>query len=386
MRIAFYAPLKPPTHPVPSGDRRMARLLMAALARANHRVELASRFRSREGRGDPTRQETLAAIGRRTAERLIRDYRARPPDERPELWFTYHLYYKAPDWLGPAVADALDIPYVIAEASHADKRAGGPWAIGHEAAAVAIARADAIISLNPTDISGVVKVASETAIIMLLKPFLDGADFAAAATRRDEWRADLAHRFSLDRETPWLLTVAMMREGDKLASYRVLGEALAKLGGTAWQLLVVGDGPARRAVEDTLARLGSGRVRYAGARLADELPAFYAAADLQVWPAIREAYGMTLLEAQAAGLPVVAGASGGVPAIVSNERTGLLAPPGDADAFATAMRTLIEDPERRRRMGSQALETIAREHDIATAAGVLDRALRDTVARRARFG
>jgi glycosyltransferase involved in cell wall biosynthesis len=386
MRVAFYAPLKPPTHPVPSGDRRMARLLMAALARANHRVELASRFRSREGRGDPARQETLAAIGRRTAERLIRDYRARPANERPELWFTYHLYYKAPDWLGPAVADALDIPYVIAEASHADKRADGPWAIGHEAAAVAMARADAVINLNPTDISGVVKVASETAIIVLLKPFLDGADFAAAVARRDEWRADLAHRFALDPEKPWLLTVAMMREGDKLASYRVLGEALARLDDMPWQLLVVGDGPARRAVEDTFARFGPGRVRYAGARLAEELPAFYAAADLQVWPAIHEAYGMTLLEAQAAGLPVVAGASGGVPAIVGNERTGLLAPPGDADAFAAAMYTLLEDPLRRHRMGAEALETIAREHDIATAASILDRALRDTVARHVRFG
>ncbi|HET6223689.1 MAG TPA: glycosyltransferase family 4 protein [Dongiaceae bacterium] len=386
MRVAFYAPLKPPTHPVPSGDRRMARLLMAALARANHRVELASRFRSREGHGDPARQEALAAIGRRTAERLIRAYRARAPDARPELWFTYHLYYKAPDWLGPAVADALRIPYVVAEASHAGKRADGPWAIGHEAAAVAIARADAIVNLNPTDISGVMKVASETAIIVLLKPFLDGADFAAATARRDESRADLACRFALDPEKPWLLTVAMMREGDKLQSYRVLGDALARLDGTPWQLLVVGDGPARSAVEGALARLGAGRVRYAGARLPEELPPFYAAADLQVWPAINEAYGMTLLEAQAAGLPVVAGASGGVPAIVSSERTGLLVPPGDADAFAAAMRALIEDPERRRRMGSEALDTIAREHDIATAAGVLDRALRDTVTRRHRFG
>src|SRR6202008_5084540 len=70
MRIAFYAPLKPPTHPVPSGDRRMARLLMAALARANHQVRLASRFRSREGEGDPGRQASLARIGEHTADRL----------------------------------------------------------------------------------------------------------------------------------------------------------------------------------------------------------------------------------------------------------------------------------------------------------------------------
>ena len=140
MRIAFYAPLKPPTHPVPSGDRRMARLLMAALSQAGHRVELAHRLRSRDGTGDPARQAEIAAMGRRAAEDLIRRYRARPAAERPEAWFTYHLYYKAPDWLGPSVADALGIPYLVAEASHAAKRATGPWAMGHEAAAAAIRR------------------------------------------------------------------------------------------------------------------------------------------------------------------------------------------------------------------------------------------------------
>jgi hypothetical protein len=238
MRIAFYAPLKPPTHPVPSGDRRMARLLMAALARANHRVELASRFRCRDGAGDPARQQALADLGRHMASRLVRRYQARAESERPDLWFTYHLYYKAPDWLGPAVADALDIPYVVAEASHANKRATGPFAIGHQGTAAAIARADAIISLNPNDMAGVSGVARANAILVMLKPFLDGADFAAAANRREELRTDLAQRFGLDVAAPWLLTVAMMRDGDKLASYQVLGSALGALRDRPWQLLV----------------------------------------------------------------------------------------------------------------------------------------------------
>src|SRR5258705_5027633 len=128
MRIAFYAPLKPPTHPVPSGDRRMARLLMAALGRANHRIELASRFRSRDGAGDPARQQALADLGEHLARRLVRQYQARAAAERPELWFTYHLYYKAPDWLGPAGSAAPDIPHVVAEVSHAGQPAGGPRA------------------------------------------------------------------------------------------------------------------------------------------------------------------------------------------------------------------------------------------------------------------
>src|SRR5690242_7549657 len=103
MRIAFYAPMKPPTHPVPSGDRRMARAFMALLADLGHEVELASRFRSYDGLGDPRRQEKIGRLGRRLAERYLHRSRRRKPD----LWFTYHLYHKAPDWLGPAVATAL---------------------------------------------------------------------------------------------------------------------------------------------------------------------------------------------------------------------------------------------------------------------------------------
>jgi glycosyltransferase involved in cell wall biosynthesis len=385
MRIAFYAPLKPPTHPVPSGDRRMARLLMAALGRANHRIELASRFRSRDGSGDPARQQALADLGQHLARRLVRQYQARPAAERPAMWFTYHVYYKAPDWLGPAVSAALDIPYVVAEVSHAGKRAVGTWAVGHAGATAAIAQADAIINLNPADVAGLAGVADPSAILVMLKPFIDGADFAAAANRRDALRKDLAQRFGLDGEKPWLLAVAMMREGDKLASFRLLATALERVRDRGWQLLVVGDGPARAAVEAALAPLGRARVHYAGRRLAEELPQFYAPADLLVWPAVNEAYGMALLEAQAAGVPVVAGATGGVPTVVAGDRTGLLTVPGDAGDFAAAVRALLDDPARRQKMGEVAKELIAEEHDIGTAARILDRAVHDAANRHRRL-
>ena len=89
-----------------------------------------------------------------------------------------------------------------------------------------------------------------------------------------------------------------------------------------------------------LAPLGS-RVVYRGMLGENETAAALREADVFVWPAINEAFGMALLEAQASGLPVVAGASGGVPAIVAAGETGLLVPPGDAAAFAAALRRLI---------------------------------------------
>jgi glycosyltransferase involved in cell wall biosynthesis len=98
-----------------------------------------------------------------------------------------------------------------------------------------------------------------------------------------------------------------------------------------------------------------------------------ARADLFLWPAINEAFGMALLEAQASGLPVIAGASGGVAGIIADGETGLLVPPGDIGAFAAAARRLIRDQAVRRAMGIAARTRVKREHDLARAIGSLGR-------------
>src|SRR5918911_2004820 len=203
MRIAFYASLKPPDHPVPSGDREIARLFLDAMRRAGHEPIVASRLRSFDGAGDAVWQARITARAQQTAERLVRRWRERP-DERPALWFTYHLYYKAPDWFGPQISAALGIPYVVAEASHAIKRAAGPWAIGHAAVEQALRRADAVIGLNSADRDGVLPLLRDPGRWVALPPFLDAAAYAAHPAR--------------SAETPRLIAVAMMRPGDKLAS------------------------------------------------------------------------------------------------------------------------------------------------------------------------
>lgn len=376
MRIAFYAPLKPPDHPRPSGDRRVARLLMTALALAGHEVTLAARLRSWDGRGDPVRQARLAAMGGRLAQRLLRRYGTSAA--RPQAWLTYHLYYKAPDWIGPRVTAALGIPYVIAEASVAHKRAAGAWALGHQATLDAVAQAHTIIALNPADVPAL----PATCRVERLRPFLDTAPYSAAAARRSEARAALTRQHALDASVPWLLAVAMMRPGDKLASYRLLAAGLARLTDRPWHVLLVGDGPARDAVRAAFDLLPAERLHWLGARDPEALPALYAAADLLVWPAIGEAYGMALLEAQAAGLPVVAGSSGGVDTIVRDGATGVLAPPGDAAAFAAAVRDLLGDPGRRRSMGAAARAAVAADHGLAQASARLDAIVREAVTAR----
>jgi len=375
MGIVFYAPLKPPDHPVPSGDRRMARLLIEAWELAGHRVEIASRLASRNATASPRRRAEIAEAARREQGRLLALLGARPAAERPEAWFTYHLYYKAPDWLGPAVAKQLGIPYLVAEASVAGKRAAGPFAPEHAATIAAVRAAACIFAINPADREGVAPLVEPPRRIVELPAFLDTKAMAALTQDRDRGRRVLGERFRVDPGLPWLLSVAMMRPGDKLASYRALGSALSHLVDLGWQLLVVGDGPARVDVEAALAPLGAERVRYLGRLEEHEVALCYGAADLLLWPAINEAYGMALLEAQAAGLAVVAGASGGVPSIIRDGETGLLAPPGDDGAFAATVRRLLLAPERRTAMAAAARRNAQERHDIAAAATILQRAL-----------
>ncbi|MEZ0171795.1 glycosyltransferase family 4 protein [Microvirga sp. TS319] len=360
--VAFYAPLKGPDHPLPSGDRTMARLLMRALGQAGLTPRLASALRTLDKAGNGRVQEDLKRQSRAEASRLIAHYRALPEERRPCLWFTYHVYYKAPDWIGPQVSDALNIPYVIAEGSRAAKRAQGPWALGHAGAEEALDRADAIFVMTAKD-----RVALESArpahqTLVDLPPFMDTG----------EWPKTSAVRGS---PGPQLLAVAMMRDGDKLASYRILADALARMAHLPWRLAIVGDGEARPEIERLFAPL-SPRIRFHG-QIEDRnrLAALYRNADLFVWPAVNEAYGMVFLEAQFFGCAVAAGDFGGVASVVKNGETGVLTAPGDPAAFSEAMKDLLEHPERLRTLGANAQRFVSEERNLDGAALRLQTAL-----------
>ncbi|HEY7383297.1 MAG TPA: glycosyltransferase family 4 protein [Beijerinckiaceae bacterium] len=374
--IAFYAPLKSPHHPASSGDRTMARLLFMALERAGFAPDLASELRTFDGTGDATAQERLRIESEGEADRLLDLYRACSAGLRPRLWFTYHVYYKAPDWIGPRVAERLGIPYVIAEGSRAAKRADGPWALAHRGAEAALDRASAIFVMTPVDRQALERARPSRQVLVDLPPFTDAAEWADAPSS--------APRHVREPHSGLrLLTVAMMRGGDKLASYAILAEALAGLGPGEWRLDVVGDGSARAEVETLLAPFGS-RVRFHGhigdrARLCE----MYRQADVFVWPAVNEAYGMVLLEAQAFGCPVVAGAYGGVASVVRNDETGVLTSPGDAMALARAVTALRDAPERRRALAAAARRFVADERGLEQASARLRTSLVPIIGARA---
>jgi glycosyltransferase involved in cell wall biosynthesis len=370
-RILFFAPLKAPDHPTPSGDRTVGRLLMRALKRAGFEVELASRLRTRLSAPSLSAQYAKRDKCFAAADRLIAQARKLPKAKRPRAFFTYHLYYKAVDWIGPRVAAALDIPYLAAEASHAPKRAKDEWAFNHAGAEAAIKAADAIFCLNPSD-KECLALATEKRRLVDLPPFLDLKRFAPMAPEHAAARAALAQRLKLDDKRPWLLAVGMMRPGDKLASYRLLAEALQRAGLKRPLLLVAGDGEARRDVTSAF-RDAPCPVEFLGRIAPDKLVPLYAACDLLVWPAVNEAFGMALLEAQACGVPVLAGAFGGVAGIVADGKTGFLTRPGDAGDFAAGLKRALRSDLAA--LGRAARRKVERRHDIAAASAIFARTL-----------
>ncbi len=345
--IAVYAPMKPPDDPVPSGDREIARLTLAALARAGFAPRLASRLRLREGAGDAAAQARLLAAAEAEADALAARLAARPP----ALWLTYHCYYKAPDLLGPRIAERFRIPYAITEPSISPKRREGSWAAFAAASEDAIARADRLFWTTERD-RPALEAAGHGGRMVALPPFLDPGPRPAPRPAGRPLR---------------LITVAMMRPGDKAESYRRLAAGLARLA-LDWRLEVVGAGPAEAEVRAGFAPL-SGRVRVHGA-VTDRtrLRALLEAADVFVWPGVGEGVGMAWLEAQAAGLPAVAeeGPAAG---------TSVAGPRARADDPEDLARAIAEAAADRERLGRAARAAIEARHSIDAAAATLAREL-----------
>lgn len=366
MNIAFYAPMKSPDDPRPSGDRTIGRLLMAALTAGGHDVRLVSQLRTWSGAADAARLTDFQAAAVHEAAALVDTYKDRNGTWRPDLWFTYHSYYKAPDLIGPSVADALGLPYVITEASYSARRGQGPWADWLAAARASIEAADAIFSFTARDRVGLADICSPERLHDLA-PFLD----------LNAFDLDAAPPITRSHDDPVrLVVVAMMRPGAKLESYQLLGSALAHLKARAWHLDIVGDGAARPAVEAAFAGVPGKHVTWHGRLDASAIRKILSDGDVFVWPGVDEAFGMAYLEAQAFGLPVVALRTAGVPEVVHDGETGCLVDIATPEALAVSIAQLMDDPALRKRLGAGARASIIARHSLTTASAQLTHVLR----------
>ena len=336
----------------------MSRLLMAALAAAGHQVEIVSEFRGYAAEPDPLLLDRLAAEAKAEAEGIAARW---VTGEKPDLWFTYHSYYKSPDRIGPRLCASAGIPYVTAEASYSRRRDEGGWFESQQLVVSAVREAALNLCFTERDRAGLLTVVPEGHYARLL-PFIDATQFAVRQTAASAPRR--------------LVTVAMMRRGVKFDSYVLLAKALERIRDRPWTLTIIGGGPRLGEVQALFSAFEPGRIIWRGELAPDAVAAELIAGGIYVWPGFGEAYGLAYLEAQAAGLPVVAQKTAGVSEVVEDGRTGLLTAEGDVDAFAGAIASLLDDDALASEMSAAARRFVHEERSLASASERLDLLLR----------
>jgi glycosyltransferase involved in cell wall biosynthesis len=211
--------------------------------------------------------------------------------------------------------------------------------------------------------------------VAILPSFVPTRDLRPPApAERSAARAALG----IPADQPVLATVARLSRNK---GHRYLLEALPAIRAQAPNLLYViaGEGDDRARGEGGLRSLLERQVRALGLTKHVRFLGYYPdvrtvlhAADLLVSPSLLEGMQVALLEAMAAGLPIVATAIGGTPDVVADGETGLLVPPADPAALAGAVAALLADPARRHCLGQAGRQRVEERFDTAiVAAGLL---------------
>ena len=329
----------------------MAQMVLEILRDLGHQVEIISHLRSfTKTPDDPKMQEIREAAEQ---EFLRLDARFEREADRPDLWFCYHPYYKSPDLFGPPLCRHYAIPYVTLEASHSRRRDPAGWASLQEYVREAIGQAVANICLTKRDAAGISDIKPD-AWIDQIKPFLKIDAFKTAPPLNE-------------RRPGSLVTVAMMRSGDKLSSYQVLAEALGYIVDESWHLDIVGDGKERPTVEALFSRFGQERVTFHGEQSTENVRMLMGQASIYLWPGLGEAYGLAYLEAQAMGLPVIAYDVAGVSEVVDRSRGGILVQSPDPVAYALELKKLLNNDDHRLNLAKKAQHCVITDHSFEAA-------------------
>lgn len=352
MNIWFHTPFKPMDHPHPSGDRTTALGIHGFLERRGHRVHPVGQPRTRWIYWRPHRWLPAFVSWRRLCRRLAGD----PPD----LWLTYHSYYKAPDLIGPLAASRLGIPYVLFQGIYSTKRRRKlktwPGFVLNRRALVRARHLFANKRIDERNLRRIVSASRITYIRPGIEPEAFSRDAAAGSRWRERWQT---------QGRPVVLAAAMFRPDVKTQGLAWMIRALGALRekGAKFVLAIAGDGSQRQRLERLSQTHLPGWVRFAGRIPRQQMHAFYSAGDAFAFPGINEALGMVFLEAQSCGLPVVAFDNAGVPEVVRRDRTGFLVSLHDGPGFAAAVQRLLSDEGLRRSMGDAAARYVRTHHD-----------------------
>lgn len=353
MKIAFYAPMKPLSSPVPSGDLMIARDLVDFFKSRGHEVITVSEFETRWFyRSSSKTIRSLFSFGKALLKCL---------HFQPDLFLTYHTYYKAPDPFQPLLSYLFGKPYVICEAVFSNAaRKSATTRMGYRLNMFALKKASHIFSNMSEDFENLKHVvASER--LTYVPPSIDTDLF-----QRTEQSRMLARQFfQLKNEEVLICSVAMLRPDRKSEGVEFLLHSLARLQakGIKFKFIHAGGGTELnrlRALSDTL--LGGNGILL-GQQTRPEILRLLQAADVFSFPGIDEGFGLVFVEAQAAELPVVAFLNGGIPDAVRNGETGILVELMNEDSYDLAMEKLITNMEYRQQMGKNGRAYVCDKHD-----------------------
>ncbi len=372
MRIAFYAPHKPIDHPVPSGDLYIGKSLYEFLSAQDHDIHPVSSFRMHNVIHTPHKWV-----------KGIREYHSTLEKVRsfnPDIWITYHTYYKSPDIFGPIICDKLNIPYTIYQGVFSTKRRrefkNWPGYIFNKHALISAEHVFANKKIDYENLSRLILPEK----LSLSHPGIRFESFNFSYKDRIQKRKQLG----LDNRTI-VFSVAMFRKGVKKQSLTHLIKAFERVERTSEKpvhLLLAGDGEHLNTLKELSKNLKIRNIDFLGAIPRNELYKLYSAADIFAYPGIGEALGMVYLEAQAAGLPAIAYDTRGPSEAIAHNRTGLLTPEGNIKKFSSAILNLVNDEKRRNAMACNAPERIKSKFELESNFRIVEQTLMKISQRR----
>lgn len=353
MNISYYMPFKPLGHKNPSGDLVMGSELFAYLEGQQHDITLASRLRCRWIYYKPWQWFSLAS----DYFLLSKKYETKPPD----LWLTYHSYYKAPDILGPLLCKKRSVPYIIFQGVYSTKRRKKLLTkAGFYLNRRALNAADLVLTNKKRDYNNLIRLLPEKKV-KYFAPGLHPKDFTFDLVSR----RSLRNRWQTEKKRV-VMTAAMFRPGVKTRGLFQVIDSCTELveAGYNLQLVIAGDGANRQIIQQKAESQLGDRVIFLGKIPRHELYRYYSAADVFAFPGIEESLGMVFLEAQSSGLPVVAFKNWGASEAVIHNKTGFLSSFEHVDKFTRNIGVLLKDDRLRRTMRENAKLHVRTSHDL----------------------
>ena len=366
MKIAYYMPFKAMGHPNPSGDLIIGTEIFEHLRASGNSIKLASTLRMRWIYYNPFKLLQLLFEQRRAARLMKRSH--------PNLWLSYHSYYKAPDLMGPYCSSRLQIPYVIFQGIYSTKRRKKLSTLpGFLLNRRALLKATHIFTNKRRDHQNLLRIVPAEKLTYIA-PGIHPAHFYYSPKDREAMRKKWQTNNAVV-----IITAAMMRKGVKTNGISTVIDTCGKLleKGLNIKLIIAGDGECRSQLEKQAAQQLHDNYDFVGKIQRNQLYKYYSSADIFAFPGVEESLGMVYLEAQSCRLPAVAYEDWGAKEAIQHQVTGLLSPAVTPKAFTENLQRLIEDPELRKKIGLHGEKHIRTSHDLSKNYALLNDKLKE---------